>query len=97
MFIYRNSAYLIMENLREKIVVVVDKSWPVSVTGIAEQLGIFKKGMNEKKRKAAIGKIIYHVKKLKEMEKIRSKKIGQTVIIWPNDIEKLRIIHELIK
>lgn len=86
-----------MEKLRNEIMTVIEKEWPVSVTGIAEHLGIFKRGMNEKKRKAAIGKIIYHVKKLEKLEKIRTKKIGQTVIIWPTDIEKLRVLHEMMK
>jgi predicted transcriptional regulator len=86
-----------MENLRNEIMVVIENNWPVSVTEIAEHLGIFKRGMNEKKRKAAVGKVIYHVKKLKEEEKIITKKIGQTVIIWPIDIEKLRVLHEIMK
>jgi predicted transcriptional regulator len=86
-----------MEILRDKIVLIVEKEWPVSVTEIAEHLGIFKRGMNEKKRKAAVGKISYHVKKLKEQEKIDTKKIGQTVIIWPYEINKLRVLHEMIK
>lgn len=76
---------------------VIEDDWPVSVTEISTHLGIFKRGMDEKKRKAAIGKISYHIKKLKDVDKIRTKKIGQTVIIWPHDIEKLRVIHELIK
>jgi hypothetical protein len=86
-----------MEKLKDKIMIIIEKEWPVSVTEVAKHLGIFKEGMNEKKRKAAIGKIIYHVKKLKEMEKIRTKKIGQTVIIWPHDIEKLRVLHEMLR
>jgi hypothetical protein len=86
-----------MEELKDKIMIIIEKEWPVSVTEIAERLGIFKRGMNEKKRKAAVGKIIYHVKKLKESDKIRIKKIGQTVIIWPHDIEKLRVLHEMLK
>jgi predicted transcriptional regulator len=86
-----------MEKLRNEIMIVIEKEWPVSITEIAERLGIFKRGMSEKKRKAAIGKIIYHVKKLKEHEKIYTKKIGQTVIIWPVDIEKLRVLHEMMK
>lgn len=86
-----------MENLKDNIIVVIENNWPVSVTEIAGHLGIFKRGMNEKKRKAAIGKVIYHIKKLKEEEKIRTKKIGQTVIIWPVDIEKLRVLHEIMK
>jgi predicted ArsR family transcriptional regulator len=86
-----------MEKLRNEIMVIIEKEWPVSVTEIAKHLGIFKKGMSEKKRKAAVGKIIYHVKKLKEQEKIRTKIIGQTVIIWPYEMEKLRVLHEMIK
>ncbi|NIO44867.1 MAG: hypothetical protein GTN36_04940 [Candidatus Aenigmarchaeota archaeon] len=86
-----------MEKLRDRMMVIIEKEWPVSVTEIARHLGIFKKGMNEKKRKAAVGKIIYHVKKLKEKEEIRTKKIGQTVIIWPREIEKLRVLHEMIR
>jgi predicted ArsR family transcriptional regulator len=86
-----------MEKLRNEIMIVTEKEWPVSITEIAERLGIFKRGMSEKKRKAAIGKIIYHVKKLKDEEKIRTKIIGQTVIIWPYEMEKLRVLHEMIK
>ncbi len=86
-----------MEKPRDEIMVVIEEHWPVSVTEIAKHLGIFKKGMHEKKRKASVGKILYHIKKLKENEKIRTKKIGQTVIIWPHDIEKLRVVHEMLR
>jgi hypothetical protein len=86
-----------MEKLRNEIMFVIEENWPISVTEIAKKLGIFKKGMDEKKRKASIGKIGYHVKKLKEEEKILTKKIGQTVIIWPTDIEKIRVIHEMMR
>ena len=86
-----------MEKIRDEIMIIIEREWPVSVTEIAEHLGIFKRGMNEKKRKAAIGRIGYHVKKLKEQEKIDTKKIGQTVIIWPYEINKLRVLHEMLR
>jgi predicted transcriptional regulator len=86
-----------MEKLRDDVMISIEKNWPVSVTQIAENLGIFKKGMDEKNRKAAVGKIVYHVKKLKEMDKIMTKKIGQTIIVWPVEIEKLRVLHEMLK
>lgn len=86
-----------MEKTRDEIMVIIEREWPVSVTEIAEHLGIFKRGMIEKKRKAAVGKIIYHVKKLKEQEKIDTKKIGQTVIIWPYEINKLRFLHDMLR
>ena len=85
------------KDLRKKILEVIENEWPVSITQIASQLGFYKRKMDEKKRKAVIGKVVYHVKKLKEGDKVRIKKIGQTVIIWPHEIEKLRVIHEMIK
>lgn len=86
-----------MQKTRDKVMIIIEDHWPVSVTEIARHLEIFKKGMDEKKRKAAIGKISYHIKKLNEKEKIRTKKIGQAVIIWPHDIEKLRVVHEILR
>ena len=85
------------KQLRAKIMEVIEKEWPVSVTEISKHLGIYKKKMDERKRKASVAKVVYHIRKLEKEEKVRTKKIGQTIIIWPQDIEKLRIIHELIK
>jgi DNA-binding Lrp family transcriptional regulator len=86
-----------MKTLDLEILKIIEENWPISVTEIAKKLGIFKKGMDEKKRKASIGKISYHIKKLKDEEKIMTKKIGQTVIIWPTEIEKLRVLHEMMR
>lgn len=86
-----------MKPLRNDIMKSIEEYWPISVTEIARRIGILKRGSDEKERKAAIAKIVYHVKKLKENERIKTKKIGKTMIIWPSDIEKLRLIHELIK
>lgn len=63
-----------MKELRSDVTTIIEKNWPVSVTEIAQHLGIFKRGMDERKRKAAIGKVIYHIKKLKEQEKNQNQK-----------------------
>jgi hypothetical protein len=86
-----------MKTLDLETLKVIEENWPISVTEITKKLGIFKKGMDERKRKASIGKISYHIKKLKDEEKIMTKKIGQTVIIWPTEIEKLRVLHEMMR
>ena len=83
------------KELRTKILEVIEREWPISVTQIAEILGL--RYENERKRKAIIAKIVYHINKLKGEEKVRTKKIGQAVIVWPTDIEKLRVLHELLK
>jgi hypothetical protein len=86
-----------MATLRTDVLKTIEGNWPISVTKIASEMGLFKKGMDEKKRKAAVGKIAYHIKKLKEKEKIKTKKLGPVLIIWPSEIEELRVLHELIK
>ena len=85
------------KQLRNKIMEVIEKEWPVSITEIARHLGLYKKSMDERKRKSAVAKVVYHVRKLEGGERVRTKKIGQTIVIWPLDIEKLRLIHEMIK
>lgn len=85
------------KQLRKKILEVIENEWPVSITQIASHLGLYKRKMGEKKRKAIIAKVVYHVRKLDKEERVRIKKIGQTVIVWPHEIEKLRVIHEMIK
>jgi predicted transcriptional regulator len=44
-----------------------------------------------------IKRIDYHVKQLERFEKVRTKRIGKALIVWPHDIEKLRVIYELVK
>lgn len=85
------------KELRKKILEIIEEEWPISVTQIALDLGHYKKKMTEKKRKAVVGKIVYHVRKLEKQEKVRTKKIGQAVVIWPHEIEKIRVVHEMLR
>lgn len=83
--------------LRGKIMETIEKEWPVSVTQIAKHTGLHKEKITEKDRKAIVAKIVYHIKILEKEEKIRVKKIGKTTVTWPTEIEKLRVIHEMLK
>jgi DNA-binding Lrp family transcriptional regulator len=85
------------EELRKKILETIEKEWPISITQIAISLGLYKEGLKENKRKAAVAKIIYHVRKMKDDRIVQTKKIGKTVIIWPTEIEKIRVLHEMLK
>ena len=83
--------------LRVKIMETIEREWPLSITESARHIGLHKDKISERDRKAIVAKIVYHVRKLESEEKVRLKKIGKTSIIWPVEIEKLRILHELIK
>mgnify|MGYP001593858205 CR=1 FL=1 len=75
----------------------IEKEWPTSVTHIAKHLGLYIGKLSEKERKSIVAKIVYHVRKLEKEEEIRLKKIGKTTIVWPNEIEKLRVLYEILK
>ena len=76
---------------RVEIYRIIEKDWPVHETEIAKKLGL--KG----EQKKVVALINYHVKKLQEEEKVMSKKIGRARVVWPQEIEKLRFIHEMLK
>lgn len=73
---------------------VVEKSWPINISGIARELGLKVDGKDQKK---IVARLSYHVKKLKNEEKIVVKKIDRAVVMWPHEIEKIRFIHEMMR
>jgi predicted transcriptional regulator len=74
-----------------KVFKLICTKWPLNPFEIAKEMG--EKGNN----KTISAKYLYHMKKLKKADLIEMKKLGNTYIAWPIDIEKLRLIHELLK
>ena len=70
---------------------VIHAHWPINPVEVAHVLG------DKGKVKSLSAKYIYHFKKLADEELIRLKMIGNTYIAWPTDVEKLRVIHELMR
>lgn len=74
-----------------KVFNVIHSKWPINPLEVAQAL-------NENgKQKTLSAKYLYHFKKLNDKGFIRMKKVGNTYIAWPLDVEKLRMIHELIR
>jgi len=74
-----------------KVLKAISSKWPASAVEVAEELG------DNGNAKRLSAKYLYHFKKLHGMELIQLKKAGNTYIAWPTDIEKLRVIHELVR
>ena len=74
-----------------KVFRLVCSKWPLNPLEVAKELGENGKG------KTLSAKYLYHFRKLKALDLIEMKKVGNTYIAWPIDIEKLRVIHELLK
>jgi predicted transcriptional regulator len=79
------------KDTRERIYRIIEKDWPLHETEIARKLGL--KGDQKK----VVARINYHVKALEKDELVRTKKIGRARVVWPQEIEKIRFIHEMMK
>ncbi len=78
------------EKLRDRVMDITEKRWPVHIKELVRNLGFEVNNSN-------IKKISYHVKELEKQERVRTKRIGKALIVWPHDMEKLRVIHELLR
>lgn len=76
--------------LRYKILEIIHKEWPCNITHIIKALGL-------KEDKKNLLRIRYHVLKLAKEGKILTKRIDRALVCWPTEVEKLRVIQELIK
>ena len=80
-------------NLREEIYNVIESDWPIHISGIARKLDM----PVDKEPKRVTSRIKYHINLLKEEEKVLTKKIDRALVIWPNEIERLRFVHEMMR
>jgi len=80
-----------VSQLTAKVFEIIHSRWPTNPLEVAEILG------DKGKEKTLSAKYLYHFRKLKEMKLIDMKKVGNTYIAWPTEIEKLRVVHELLK
>jgi hypothetical protein len=74
-----------------KILELINEKWPANPLEIAKEF-------NESgKIKSLSAKYLYHFRKLNKTGLIAMKRIGNTYVAWPKDIEKLRVLHEMMK
>jgi predicted transcriptional regulator len=69
----------------------IKEKWPTNPLEIAKELD--EKGSI----KTLSAKYLYHFRKLNKLGLIDMKRIGNTYVAWPKDIEKLRVLHEMIR
>ena len=65
--------------------------WPANPLEVAKEHG--EKG----KEKSLSAKYLYHFNKLEKADLIKMKKIGNSYVAWPVDMEKLRVMHEILR
>ncbi|MBN2042380.1 MAG: hypothetical protein JW754_01085 [Candidatus Aenigmarchaeota archaeon] len=65
--------------------------WPTNPLEVAKEHG------DEGKVKTLSAKYLYHFNKLQKANLIKVKKIGNSYVAWPVDMEKLRVVHEILR
>lgn len=79
----------------QKIYKVIESEWPLNLTQVARVLGY---DFNDKEeQKKILARVKYHLNKLIEDDRVMTKRVGRSLVVWPKEIEKLRVIHELVK
>jgi len=75
--------------LTNNIYETICREWPIHASGVCRHLKIPVNPSN-------ISKIKYHFDILKKQNKIRTKKLDRALVAWPVQIEKIRVMQELI-
>ncbi|MBN1385513.1 hypothetical protein JW968_00880 [Candidatus Woesearchaeota archaeon] len=78
------------KRLTQKVYEIIQKEWPIHPSGVCRTLGLETTVSN-------ISKIKYHFDMLAKQSKIRTKKLDRALVAWPTQIEKLRVMHELMR
>jgi predicted transcriptional regulator len=84
-----------LSEIRDKIMDIIHSDWPIHATEIAEKMG-YDVSTKEAQR-VSVAKIKYHVDQLARGGDIKVKKVGQALVCWPNEVEKLRMMYELMR
>jgi ribosomal protein L24 len=78
------------KKLTETVFEIVSKEWPIHPSNVCRILKIDPNSSN-------ISKIKYHFDILRRDNKINVKKLDRALVAWPSEVERLRVMQELIR
>jgi hypothetical protein len=84
-----------LKERERKIFSLVLEKWPTSALEIAEHLDE-DMGSRAARRKAST-KYAYYLRKLVDKRLLFSKRIGNALVVWPVEAEKLRTIYAILE
>ncbi|MCR4336057.1 MAG: hypothetical protein NUV57_06015 [archaeon] len=89
-----NSGYPDLSVKEKQVLELVREYWPVSALEIAEHFNENISSREYKKRHST--NYSYYLKKLISKRLILSKRMGNSLIVWPLEVEAYRAIHSII-
>ncbi|MFH1664112.1 MAG: hypothetical protein ABH986_04880 [archaeon] len=85
---------LFLGSFESKLFFLIKENWPVTSIELAELLD--ENLSSRETRKRAYSKYSYYLKKLVSKKLLFSKKSGNTLVVWPLEVEKYRVIDSII-
>lgn len=85
---------VVLSVLEARIVAFVLESWPVSALDVAAHLQVDVSSFEAKKRASA--KFSYYLQKLVDKRLLLSKRMGNSLVVWPLEVEKYRAVHAIL-
>ena len=82
---------------REEVLSVIKRRWPAHVTEVAEEMHLLAKQSSPEERKRVLAHLKYHFDQLARDGKIKVKKIGMALVAWPSEMERMRVIHDMLE
>ncbi len=82
---------------REEVFAVIKRKWPAHVTEVAEAMHLLARESSAKERKQVLAHLKYHFDQLAREGRIRVKKIGMALVAWPSEMERMRVIHDMLE
>jgi hypothetical protein len=77
-----------------KLFSLIKENWPVTSIELARLLD--EDLSSRKSRKRAYSKYAYYLRKMVSKKVLLSKKSGNTLVVWPLEVEKYRVIDSII-
>ncbi len=84
----------VLGEFEAKLFSLIKEHWPITSMELAELLN--ENLSSRKQRKRAYSKYSYYLNKLISNKVLLSKKSGKTLIVWPLEVEKYRVIDSII-
>jgi len=82
---------------RNEVLATIKRRWPAHVTEVAEEMRLMAKHSSPKERKQVIAHLKYHFDQLAREGKIKVKKIGMALVAWPAEMDRMRVIHDILE
>ena len=78
------------KGFRGMVFKAIEEDWPIHARELISKLGLENSNSSTKK-------VSYHIQQLEKEGKVRTKRIGLALTAWPMEMEKLRLIHEMMR